>query len=293
MSEREQAVLMVICGSCGQRSECSVHMAHECDISAYELRARVAALEEQLKAAAEREHLLRLSLQLMSQHAAEDKAEFQQQLQERDTELAAIQMKAVSDVHDLAVDLETAKAQLTSERAITVNILRSWDRAKIQRFALHLLGDAWQTTAANVDDLVAEIASLKAQLEEANRNLKRYSFAFGNANIENPAVTRQMVRMADLERELAEAKAEVDFLTGRQGTLLSVISGSNARRRAERAKLTNSEREVARLREAIRGDLREIENWVGGNRLHRDLGILSVIDRRRRLLNPEPVQESE
>ena len=34
---------------------------------------------------------------------------------------------------------------------LTVNILRSWDREKIEKFALHLLGDQWQGKSVECD----------------------------------------------------------------------------------------------------------------------------------------------
>lgn len=47
------------------------------------------------------------------------------------------------------------------EATLTVNILRSWDRETIKRFALHLLGDAYQDERTRAK---AAVEKLKSEL---------------------------------------------------------------------------------------------------------------------------------
>lgn len=41
---------------------------------------------------------------------------------------------------------------LADDSMLTVNILRSWDRARVERFALHLLGDDMQALVAEAEE---------------------------------------------------------------------------------------------------------------------------------------------
>jgi len=74
-----------------------------------------------------------------------------------------------SDVAALESQLAAAQAlwsddPVKCEAALVANILRTWDKVRIERFALHLLGDNYE----------AGIAKLRAELAAAQKQVKEY-----------------------------------------------------------------------------------------------------------------------
>ncbi len=66
-------------------------------------------------------------------------------------------------------------------------------------------------TSQSLDELIE--AARHIEMTDEQREEQRRSFAFGNANIENPRVTRQLIdqvadRMANEQREAAQNQAK-------------------------------------------------------------------------------------
>ncbi len=86
--------------------------------------------------------------------------------------------------------------RLPDEATLTVNILRTWSREQIERFALHLLGDEWQ--------------GLRASLQEKDSDIAGY-FRIRDGHLK---------QIADLEAEVSRLRQQLsapfisDFLEG-------------------------------------------------------------------------------
>lgn len=81
------------------------------------------------------------------------------------------------------------------EAILTTNILRKWDRATIERFALHLLGDEWQTLREERDALRNEVKQLQNKLEISRRSLR---------------TVKELIRPETSELDLMEAARDIN-----------------------------------------------------------------------------------
>ena len=95
------------------------------------------------------------------------------------------------------------KVVANEDGALTVNILRTWDREKIERFALHLLGDEYQNQVTRLKERVTIEQDVAIKLGE-----RATEFEF---------------KVEALEAKLKEAAAIVDGLKGGRQGLAKII----------------------------------------------------------------------
>lgn len=76
-------------------------------------------------------------------------------------------LAAIQSLRETASQTIEANDTLFEGSALTVNILRLWDRDRIERFALHLLGDEWQGLKAETDRLNKRLLELHTAVGEA------------------------------------------------------------------------------------------------------------------------------
>lgn len=102
------------------------------------------------------------------------------------------QSQSIERLKAKVIELERQIGSLFEGSTLTVNILRLWDRDRIERFALHLLGDEWQAKAARYDALCRRMNTPIDELREV-----------ADIEIENAALRATVARM---EQAMANAR---------------------------------------------------------------------------------------
>lgn len=117
--------------------------------------------------------------------AAFHEAEFRRELHraetaERDAAVAKLLFTEPTDEH----------AQVEQEATLVSNILRWWQRWRIERFAIHLLGDAWTNLQARIETAERERDAAKEALDGAKARIDAAYELLGSA-LHSKRLTRE------------------------------------------------------------------------------------------------------
>lgn len=102
-----------------------------------------------------------------------------------------------------AAERRGAEMLLGDDPTLTVNILRAWDRDRIERFCLHLLGDAyqnlfveWQRRGAEAErEACAEIAAAEAR-EAMRKRQTNETGPYGGDYVQGEEAAADRIEMA-------------------------------------------------------------------------------------------------